>query len=80
MAISYDLAVQQLLALGHELATNRKFDLDHMRVLAAALEHPERRFQSMLIAGTNGKGSTAATIASIVSAPVIELDFILRRT
>ena len=51
MAISYDLAVQQLLALGHELATNRKFDLDHMRVLAAALEHPERRFQSVLIAG-----------------------------
>jgi dihydrofolate synthase / folylpolyglutamate synthase len=67
VAISYDLAVQQLLALGHELATNRKFDLDHMRVLAAALEHPERRFQSVLIAGTNGKGSTAATIASIVS-------------
>ena len=66
MAISYDSAVQQLLALGHELATNRKFDLEHIRVLAGALGHPERRFQSVLIAGTNGKGSTAATLASIV--------------
>ena len=67
MAISYHLAVQQLLALGHELATTRKFDLEHMRVLAGELGHPERRFQSVLIAGTNGKGSTAATLASIVS-------------
>lgn len=66
MAISYHSAVQQLLALGHELATNRKFDLEHMRILASALGHPERRFQSVLIAGTNGKGSTASTLASIV--------------
>ena len=68
MAISYQSAVQQLLALGHELATTRKFDLEHMRVLASELGHPERRFQSVLIAGTNGKGSTAATLASIVGA------------
>jgi dihydrofolate synthase/folylpolyglutamate synthase len=37
-----------------------------MRTLARALGHPERRLQTILIAGTNGKGSTAATIASIV--------------
>jgi len=37
-----------------------------MRVLAVALGHPERRFASVLIAGTNGKGSTAATLASIL--------------
>ncbi len=57
-------------ALGHELAqtTTHKFDLAHMRVLLAALEHPERRFPSVLIAGTNGKGSTAATLASILNA------------
>ena len=53
-------------SVGHELGTNRKFDLDHMRVLADALGHPERRFASILIAGTNGKGSTAATLASIL--------------
>src|SRR5438874_6296955 len=39
-----------------------------MRVLAEALGHPERRFASVLIAGTNGKGSTAATLASILQA------------
>jgi dihydrofolate synthase/folylpolyglutamate synthase len=57
-------------ALGHELAQtpSHKFDLAHMRVLLAALEHPERRFPSVLIAGTNGKGSTAATLASILHA------------
>ena len=39
-----------------------------MRKLVAALGHPERRLPSVLIAGTNGKGSTAATLASIVQA------------
>jgi dihydrofolate synthase/folylpolyglutamate synthase len=37
-----------------------------MRMLVEALGHPERRFPSILIAGTNGKGSTAATLASIL--------------
>lgn len=57
-------------ALGHELAQTPtyKFDLTHMRVLLAALGHPEKQFSSVLIAGTNGKGSTAATLASIVQA------------
>jgi len=57
-----------MLALGHELAMHRKFDLEHMRVLAAALGNPQRRFPAVLIAGTNGKGSTAATLASILRA------------
>jgi dihydrofolate synthase/folylpolyglutamate synthase len=59
-----------MFALGHELAhtPSHKFDLVHMRVLLQALEHPERRFPSVLIAGTNGKGSTAATLASILLA------------
>jgi dihydrofolate synthase/folylpolyglutamate synthase len=59
-----------MFALGHELAQtpSHKFDLAHMRVLLAALDHPERRFPSVLIAGTNGKGSTAATLASILRA------------
>src|SRR3954449_4133140 len=66
VATPYQRAVQHLLALGHELGTNRKFDLDHMRVLAEALGNPQRRFASVLVAGTNGKGSTAATLASIL--------------
>ena len=66
MSASYESAVQSLLALGHELTSNRKFDLAHMRRLAEALGNPQRRLPSVLIAGTNGKGSTAATLASIV--------------
>jgi len=59
-----------MFALGHELAhtPSQKFDLAHMRVLLEALEHPERKFPAVLIAGTNGKGSTAATLASILQA------------
>jgi dihydrofolate synthase/folylpolyglutamate synthase len=57
-----------MFALGHELAQtpSHKFDLAHMRVLLQGMDHPERRFPSVLIAGTNGKGSTAATLASIL--------------
>ncbi len=68
--LTYDQSVARLLALGHELhsATPRKFDLAHMRVLLEAMGHPERRFASVLIAGTNGKGSTAAVLASILHA------------
>jgi dihydrofolate synthase / folylpolyglutamate synthase len=66
VAVSYQTAVNNLLALGFELTSNRKFDLAHMRRLAEALGNPQRRLQSVLIAGTNGKGSTAATLASIV--------------
>jgi dihydrofolate synthase/folylpolyglutamate synthase len=72
--MSYTAAVDHLYALGHELAApapgtpRRKFDLAHMRVLAAALGNPQTTFPSILIAGTNGKGSTAATLASILNA------------
>src|SRR6266566_256426 len=68
--MSYETAVARIYALGHELAQmpSPKFDLDHMRVLLRALDYPERRFPSVLIAGTNGKGSTAATLASILKA------------
>src|SRR3984893_9284181 len=57
-------------ALGHELAQTpaHKFDLAHMRVLLAALGHPENGFPAVLVAGTNGKGSTAATLASTLQA------------
>lgn len=66
--MDYQTAVAALYELGHELAglSSRKFDLAHMRALLDAMGHPERRFKSVLIAGTNGKGSTAATLSSIL--------------
>jgi len=68
--MSYETAVASMFALGHELAQtpSNKFDLAHMRVLLRAMNHPERTFPSVLIAGTNGKGSTAATLAAILRA------------
>jgi len=68
--LSYQTAIARMFALGHELAQtpSHKFDLVHMRVLLAALDNPERRFSSVLIAGTNGKGSTGSTLASILQA------------
>jgi dihydrofolate synthase/folylpolyglutamate synthase len=69
--MSFASALDQLDALGLELSPTvprRKFDLDHMRTLARALGDPQTRFPSVLIAGTNGKGSTAATLASILTA------------
>jgi dihydrofolate synthase / folylpolyglutamate synthase len=70
LSMSYETAVTSMFALGHELANtpSHKFDLAHMRVLLAAMNHTERAYPSVLIAGTNGKGSTAATLASILSA------------
>jgi dihydrofolate synthase / folylpolyglutamate synthase len=66
--MSYQSTIEQLYALGHELAStpSHKFDLAYVRAMLDALGHPERRFASVLIAGTNGKGSTAATLASIL--------------
>ena len=71
--MSYAAAVDQLNAMVPELYQSagqprRKFSLDEIRILLAALGNPHRRFKSVLIAGTNGKGSTAATLASILEA------------
>jgi len=71
MLMSYAAAIDRLFALVPELYTQpgqprRKFSLDEVAVLLNALGNPQRRFQTVLIAGTNGKGSTAATLASIL--------------
>src|SRR5271163_3371345 len=68
--MSYETAVAEMYALGHELAQtpSRKFDLAHMRRLLAALGNPESRFSAVLVAGTNGKGSTAGTLAAMLEA------------
>src|ERR1700683_2797242 len=71
--MSYATASDQLNAMAPELHTGagqkrRKFSLDEIRTLLGALGNPQRQFGSVLIAGTNGKGSTAATLASILTA------------
>jgi dihydrofolate synthase/folylpolyglutamate synthase len=71
--MTYDQAVKYLLTLGRELASPQqaraaKFDLHNITALCEQLGHPERAFPSAHIAGTNGKGSTAAMLASILGA------------
>ena len=39
-----------------------KLGLDNIRILCEALGHPERTFRSVIVAGTNGKGSVTAMI------------------
>lgn len=41
--------------------------LSRMRAFLRALRHPERGYPSIIVAGTNGKGSTSATLASILN-------------
>lgn len=43
-----------------------RYDLRNMRALAAALGNPQRAFGSVLIAGTNGKGSVAKLLSSMM--------------
>jgi len=45
-----------------------RFGLDPIRSLLARLNNPQDHVPAVLIAGTNGKGSTAAMTASILSA------------
>jgi dihydrofolate synthase/folylpolyglutamate synthase len=69
--MNYDAAVRYLLSLGRELAAPTqaaaaKFDLDNISILAERLGRPDRAYPSAHIAGTNGKGSTAAFLESIL--------------
>ena len=69
--MSYQAAIDLLHSMTPELHTQpgharRKFSLDEIATLLDALGNPQRRFPSVLIAGTNGKGSTAATLAAIL--------------
>jgi dihydrofolate synthase / folylpolyglutamate synthase len=70
--MTYEAAVRTLLSLGPEMKAGAskalsldgagKFGLEGITRLAAALGNPQLVSPSVLIAGTNGKGSTAAMI------------------
>src|SRR5260370_11149823 len=69
--MNYEASVRYLLPLGRELAAPTqaaaaKFDLENITVLAERLGRPDRAYPSAHIAGTNGKGSTAAFLESIL--------------
>src|SRR5580704_749012 len=77
--MTYDAAVHALFSLGKELASPRqpalsaaqgarvqKFGLENISILAEALGRPHLAVPCAHIAGTNGKGSTAAMLESIL--------------
>src|SRR5271163_822641 len=71
--MTYDEAVRRLFHLGKELASPQqgrvqKFDLENIRVLSESLGNPQLASPCAHIAGTNGKGSTAAMLESILRA------------
>jgi len=69
--MNYEASVRYLLSLGRELAAPTqaaaaKFDLENITILAEHLGRPDRAYPSAHIAGTNGKGSTAAFLESVL--------------
>src|SRR5215203_797315 len=69
--MNFNEAVQYLLSLGHETLTI-KLGLRNTELLLNALDHPERAYPAVQIAGTNGKGSTVAMLDSICRAAGIK--------
>ena len=45
-----------------------KLGLENIQTLCAALGHPEKNFKSVIVAGTNGKGSVASIIETALRA------------
>jgi dihydrofolate synthase/folylpolyglutamate synthase len=69
--MNYESAVRYLLSLGRELAAPTqaaaaKFNLENITILLERLGRPDRVFPCVHIAGTNGKGSTAAFLEKIL--------------
>ena len=69
--MNYSDSLHYLLSLGRELAAPTqaaaaKFNLENISILLERLGRPDRAYPTIHIAGTNGKGSTAAFMESIL--------------
>lgn len=62
--MDYTQSVSYLYSLGHEVLA-AKYRLESIQLLLAKLGYPDRSFKSVVVAGTNGKGSVAAMIESV---------------
>jgi len=64
MTLSYSKAIDYLYGLQR---FGIKLGLENIRHLMTVLNEPHRSFRSIHIAGTNGKGSTAAMVATVLA-------------
>lgn len=65
--MNYTQAIDYLYARGHEMET-MNLGLSRILALTEASGHPQQQYPAVLIAGTNGKGSTAAMTFAIARA------------
>ncbi|HVF45283.1 MAG TPA: folylpolyglutamate synthase/dihydrofolate synthase family protein [Pyrinomonadaceae bacterium] len=70
--MNFDESVSYLLSLGHETLA-MKLGLENVTRLLERLGDPHKAFPSVQIAGTNGKGSTAAMLYSVCRAAGIRV-------
>jgi dihydrofolate synthase/folylpolyglutamate synthase len=65
--MDFATSLRYLYSLGHEVLA-AKFGLESISLLLERLGRPQHSFKSVIVAGTNGKGSVAAMIDSIAHA------------
>ncbi|HSB09733.1 MAG TPA: cyanophycin synthetase [Blastocatellia bacterium] len=65
--MNFKESVRYLYSLGHEVLA-AKYRLENISLLLERLDRPDRSFKSVVVAGTNGKGSVAAMIDSMARA------------
>src|SRR3989441_2657355 len=63
--MNYSQCLDFLSELGHELR-GAKFGLGTISAILKSLGSPEKKYPTAIVAGTNGKGSTSAILASIL--------------
>jgi dihydrofolate synthase / folylpolyglutamate synthase len=67
--VTFQAAQSYLLGLINEMASRRMPNrLDRMEAFLEALGNPERRYPTIHVAGTSGKGSTSTMIATVLQA------------
>lgn len=64
--MNYSQCLDGLSDLGHELR-EVKFDLETIRKIVVSMGNPHAKYPTAIVAGTNGKGSTSAMLASILA-------------
>jgi dihydrofolate synthase/folylpolyglutamate synthase len=65
MAVTYQQCLENIYQLGR---FGIKLELETIQNILARLGHPEKKYPCVHVAGTNGKGSTATYMASILQA------------